>query len=157
VSWTTELAAAETAETSYRAAAKGSFLNNYFRLDGRANVLLNDWIRARAAASSVKVPASDSRFWGNVSMRAMVAMGPSWSIVTGQLQAPPLPFLLPGPDVDNHQPFGFVQLDGLYGGLISQWAADVWAANGRTLTVGFPSQETFSWLMANSLQLAGAT
>jgi hypothetical protein len=154
MTWTTELANAETAEQAYRTAAKGNFLNNYFRLDGRANVLLNDWIRARAAASSVKVLAGDSRFWGNVAARAVTAMGPSWSVVTGQL---PVIF---GPEYvwNDHQPFGFVDLDGLFGGLVSQWATAVWTANGgQTPAFSFPRDEVWSYLFANTLTIAGAT
>jgi hypothetical protein len=154
MSWTTELANAETAEQMYRTNAKGCFLPNFYRLDGRANVLLNNWIAARAAASSVKVPASDSRFWGNVAARAVVAMGPSWSVVTGQ----PLADLFSGSstEIGSHQPFGFVQLNGYFGGAIDAWSSNVWTTSGRTLpTAAFPPQEVWSYLFANSITIAG--
>jgi hypothetical protein len=156
VSWTTELAAAETAENAYRTAAKGSFLNNYFRLDGRANVLLNDWIRARAAASSVGVQAGDSRYWGNVAARAVTAMGPSWSVVTAQPLS--LLFAPASSEMSSHQPFGFVALDGLFGGLVTDWARNVYTTSGRTPAgPDFPTQETWSYLFAKVITDAGAT
>jgi hypothetical protein len=157
MSWSSELSAAETAENAYRAAAKGSFLNNYFRLDARANVLLNDWIRARAAVSSVGVQAGNSRYWGNVAARAVTAMGPSWSVVQNQPLASLFGETSFNSEMASHAPFGFVDLDGLFGGLITDWARNVYVASGRTLGYGFPDQEVWSYLLANTLTIAGAT
>jgi hypothetical protein len=157
MSWTTELANAEAAEQSYRTAAKGSFLNNYYRLDGRGAVLLGDWIAARAAASSVKVPANDSRFWGNVAARAVTAMGGSWSVVQSQPLAALFGPIWSNSEMNTHQPFGFVQLDGLFGGLVDAWSGAVWTASGRTLPCfDFPKQEVWSYLLGAVLQSAGA-
>jgi hypothetical protein len=153
MSWTSELAAAETAEQTYRATRQGS-QNNYLRFNGRGGALLTDWIRARATASSVKVPAGDASFWANVAARAVTNMGASWSVVQNQLGTLPAPFL---PDY-NTAPFGFPggTLDGLFGGLVSQWATDVWVANGRS-GQGFPPTENMTYLFANALTIAGAT
>jgi len=159
VTWTTELANAETAENAYRTAANGSFLNNYWRFDGRGGVLLTDWIRARAAASTVKVPASDARFWANVGMRAAVAMGPSWSVVTNQLQTTGgQTRLIIRTESADPQPFGFPggTLDGAFGGLIAGWATSVWTTFGQPVGYVFSPEEDWTYLLANSLTIAGA-
>jgi hypothetical protein len=159
MSWTTELAAAETAENTYRTNAKGSHQNNYFRFDGRGAVLLGNWITSRAATSSVKVPPSNSSYWGNVAARAVVNMGASWTVVQDQITPLVNPGVPPGyGEMGTHQPFGFVQLDGLFGGLIDKWSTDVWVASGRTVpSAAFPPQELWSYLFANSITIAGAT
>jgi hypothetical protein len=156
MSWTSELAAAETAEQTYRATRKGS-QNCYLRFDARGGILLTDWVRARAAASSVKVPASDASFWANVASRAVTNMGAGWLIVQNQLGTLPAPFM---PINYDRAPFGFPggTLDGLFGGLVSKWASDVFVANGRTLPAAdFPIMEDMTYLFGNTLQLAGAT
>jgi hypothetical protein len=154
MSWTSELAAAEVSEQNYRATRQGS-QNNYLRFNARGGILLTDWIRARATASSVKVPAGDASFWGNVAARAVTNMGASWSVVQNQLGTlpAPAPFL-----VYNTAPFGFPggTLDGLFGGLVSQWTTDVWVASGRT-GQAIPPMEDMTYLFGNSLTIAGAT
>jgi hypothetical protein len=153
MSWSTELAAAETAEQTYRATRKGS-MNNYLRFNGVGGALLTDWIRARATASSVKVPAGDASFWANVAARAVTNMGSSWSVPQNQLGTLPAPYM----PQHNSAPFGFPggTLDGLLGGLVSQWATDVWVASGRT-SQGLPPMEEMTYLFANALTLAGPT
>jgi hypothetical protein len=155
MSWTSSLAQAETDESAYRAARRGS-LPDSTRWDARGAVLLGNWIGARAAASSVKVPASNASYWANVAARAVVAMGPSWSIVQNQLGTPPAYFM---PVNYDRAPNGSAgSLDGLFGGLVSQWSTDVWTANGRTLpSFGFPPMEDMTYLFANTITNAGAT
>jgi len=156
MSWTTELAAAETAEQTYRANRKGS-QNNYLRFDARGGVLLTDWIAARSAVSTA-APRTSLAFWANVAARAVINMGASWSVVQNQLGSGPVqPFLL---TPSSGAPVGFPggTLDGLFGGLVSQWTTDVWVANGRTVpSAGFPPMEAWTYLFANSLTIAGAT
>jgi hypothetical protein len=157
MSWTTELAAAETAEQAYRATRRGS-VNSYTRWDGRAGILATDWVQARAAVSSA-APASNTSFWLNVAMRAVSAMGPSWSVVTGQI-APPLQWIFVGPWGEYHNPFGFPggTLDGLFSGLLNPWASNVWTTSGRTIpSFAFPPDEIWTFLFANTLTIAGAT
>jgi hypothetical protein len=156
VSWTSSLAQAETDENAYRAAMKGS-QNSYYRWDARGAVLAGNWVGARAAASSVKVPASNTSYWLNVAIRAATAMGGGWSVITAQPLA--LLFSPSSTEMNTHAPNGSIgPLDGLFGGLMDPWAASVWTTSGGTLpTTAYPAQETWSWLLANTLTIAGAT
>jgi hypothetical protein len=165
VTWTTELANAEVAESAYRAGTK-SFLNSYMRWDGRGSALLGTWIGARAAASSTKVPASNAAYWANVAARATVAMTPSWSVVTSLITpAPGPPFLVAdvgapySGEMFSHQPFGFPgNLDGLLDGLLSPWTTSVWTTSGRTVPAySFPSNELWTYLFAQAITNAGPT
>lgn len=154
--WTQALSDAEAAETSYRSARRGS-VPSYYRFDGRATVLVNDWVRARSAVSSA-APGSNQSYWLNVAIRAVTNMGPSWSVVTGQPLADLFGETLWNREMGSHQPFGFVNADGLLDGLLTDWSRNVWVASGRTVpTTAFPPQEVWSYLFANTLILAGAT
>ena len=158
MSWTTELAAAETAEQTYRATRKGS-QNSHVRWDARGGVLATDWVQARAAVSSA-APASNTSFWLNVAMRAVSNMGPSWSVVTAQLGSPVTQPLISDNEMRTHAAFGFPggTLDGLFAGVLSAWTTSVWTTSGRTVpSAAFPPDEVWTFLLGNTLQLAGAT
>jgi hypothetical protein len=155
VSWTTELAAAESAEQTYRNTRKGS-LPGYWRFDGRGAALISDWIAQRSSASSAFSKPSIGA-WLNVAARAVSNMGASWSVVTA-LPAAPTTWQSSFVN-ENSQPFGSLgAIDGLFDGLMSNWANAVWTQQGGALPcAGFPPQEFWANLLGRVLESAGPT